>query len=93
MLPHALLLLADIASHPDRFGPENGEILYRKAMAAAETQGRRPIIAHCHLGLGRLYSRTGKRHEAEQQFTFATTMYREMDMRFYLEQAEAEMGA
>ncbi|HET9488809.1 MAG TPA: hypothetical protein VFR64_03490 [Methylomirabilota bacterium] len=43
-------------------------------------------MAHCHLGLGKLYRHTIRRPEAT-----ATTMYREMDMRFWLEQSEAEM--
>jgi len=51
----------------------------------------RPLVAECHLGLGKLYRRTGKRQEAHEHPTTATTMYREMDMRFWLEQAEAEM--
>jgi hypothetical protein len=52
----------------------------------------RPLVAHCHLGLGTLCRRTGNRREAqEQHLTTATTMYREMDMGFWLEQAEAEM--
>jgi hypothetical protein len=33
------------------------------------------------------YQRTGKRQEAHKHLTTATTMYREMDMRFWLEQA------
>jgi hypothetical protein len=52
----------------------------------------RPLIAHCHRGLGKLYWRTGKRQEAQEHLTTATSMYREMDMRFWLEQAEAEQG-
>ena len=51
----------------------------------------RPLVAHCHLGLGKLFRRTGQRQEAQEHLTTATTMYREMDMRFWLEQAEAEM--
>ena len=43
------------------------------------------------LGLGRLYRRTGPREQAPEHLTTATTMYREMDMRFWLEQAEMEM--
>ena len=50
-----------------------------------------PLIAHCHLGLGKLYRRIGKRWQAHEHLTTATTMYREMDMRFWLEQAEGEM--
>jgi len=41
-------------------------------------------------GLGKLYQRTGKPERAEEHLTTATAMYREMDMRFWLEKAEAE---
>ena len=44
------------------------------------------------VGLGKLSQQTGKREQARDHLTTATTMYREMDMRFWLEQAEAEMG-
>ena len=47
-----------------------------------------PLVAHCHLGLGKLYRRTGKRKQAQERLTSATTMYREMDMGFWLEQAQ-----
>ncbi len=50
-----------------------------------------PLVAHCHLGLGRLHRRTDKRQEALEHLTTATTMYREMDMRFWLEQVGAEI--
>ena len=59
-------------------------------MALAEELGMRPLLAHCHLGLGRLYRRTGRRQDAQEHLGAAVTMYREMDMRFWLEQAEAE---
>ena len=88
---HALHLLGDIAAHPDRFDAGSGEAHYRKALALAEPRGMRPLIAHCHLGLGKLYRQTGKRQETQEHLTIATTMYREMDMRFWLAQAEAEM--
>ena len=48
-------------------------------------------MAHCHLGLGKLYGRTGKREQAHEHLTTTITMYREMDMRFWLEQAQAEI--
>jgi hypothetical protein len=53
----------------------------------------RPLVGHCHLGLGKLYRRTGKREEAQEHLTTATTMYREMDMRFWLEEAAVETAA
>jgi tetratricopeptide (TPR) repeat protein len=89
---HALHLLGDIATHPERFDAEGGEAHYRKALALAERRGMRPLVAHCHLGLGKLYRRTGRPEQVQEHLTTATTMYREMDMRFWLEQAEAEMG-
>jgi hypothetical protein len=52
----------------------------------------RPLVPHCHFGLGKLYMRMGKRGQAQEHLTTATMMYREMDMRFWLEQAEAEMA-
>jgi hypothetical protein len=53
----------------------------------------RPLIARSHLGLGTLYRRIGKRQEAREHLTAATTLLREMDMGFWLEQAEAELRA
>jgi class 3 adenylate cyclase/tetratricopeptide (TPR) repeat protein len=90
---HFLRLLGDVASHPDRFDAETGEAHYRKALALAEPLSMRPLVAHCHLGLGKLYQRTGKREQAHEQLTTATTLYREMDMRFWLEQADAETSS
>jgi hypothetical protein len=53
----------------------------------------RPLLAHCHVGLGKLYRRTDKRDDAREHLTTATTMYREMGMTYWVEQAEAEMRA
>jgi tetratricopeptide (TPR) repeat protein len=66
---------------------------FSQALALVDTVGMRPLVAHCHLGLGKLYRRTGDRQQAHEHLTTATTMYREMDMRFYLDQGEAEIGA
>ena len=39
------------------------------------------------------YHRTGKREQAQEHLTTATTMYREMGMTYWLEKAEAELQA
>jgi len=88
---YALHLLGDIATHPDRFDAERGEAHYRKALALAEPRGMRPLVAHCHFGLGRLYRRTDKHEQAREHLITATTMYRERGMTYWLEKAEAEM--
>lgn len=85
-------LLGDVASHPDRFDAERAETHYRQALALAEPRGMRPLIAHCHVGLGRLYGHLDKRAQATEHLTTATTMYRDMDMPFFLGEAEAEIA-
>jgi DNA-binding SARP family transcriptional activator/class 3 adenylate cyclase len=84
-------LIGDIATHPERLNAESGEAHYREALALAEPRGMRPLVAHCHLGLGTLFRRTGKREQTREHLTTATSMYSEMDMRFWLEKAETEM--
>ena len=87
---HGLCLLGDIATHPYWFDAESGAAHYREALALAQLHGMRPLVAHCHLGLGELYRRTGKSDCARENLTTATTMYREMDMGFWLEQSKAD---
>lgn len=82
-------LRGDIATRPDCFDAGLGETHYRAAMALAEPRGMRPLVAHCHLGLGKLRQRTGDRQQRHGHLTTAVTMYGEMDMRFWLEQARA----
>jgi hypothetical protein len=50
----------------------------------------RPLSAHCHVGLGKLYRRIGNRQQAEEHLTTATAMMREMEIGLWLEKAEAE---
>jgi hypothetical protein len=85
-----LHLLGDMATNPDIFDGERGEAYYRQALALAESRGMRRRVAHCHLGLSMLHRRTGKLVQAREHLNTATTMYREMNMRFWLERAEAE---
>ena len=86
---HALHLLGDIASSPGRFDAVNAETRYREALKLAEPRRMRPLIAHCHLGLGTLW-RTSHAGRAAEHFTIARALYREMDMRFWSEKLEPE---
>ena len=65
---------------------------YSRALARAEELGMRPLVAHCHLGLGRLYRQAGDDAKAQEHLTTAKAMYRGMDMTFWLEKADAELG-
>jgi tetratricopeptide (TPR) repeat protein len=86
---HALCLAGDVASAG---GAEDAEGYYREALTLADELGMRPLVAHCHLCLGKLARRAGEREQAREHLTTATTMYREMDMSFWLEQAAAAVG-
>jgi hypothetical protein len=77
------------SGRPRAGGAEDAPGYYREALALADELGMRPLVAHCHLGLGKLYGRTGKRQEAQEHLTTAATMYGEVDMGFWLEQAQA----
>jgi hypothetical protein len=63
------------------------------ALALVGELGMRPLVPPCHLGLGKLYVSTDNREQTREHLTTATTMYREMGMLFWLEQAEADLGA
>jgi hypothetical protein len=89
----AMHLLGDIATHPDRFDAETGETHYRHALALAEPRGMRPLVAHCHRGLGALFQHIGERSKAQKHLTTATTMYRELGMRSWPESGRLEQGA
>jgi len=88
---YACHLLGQIASHGNSPDLAGSEAHYRQAMALARERGMRPLVAHCHLGLGRLYHRTGDRPKAQEYLATATTMYGEMGMTLWLGQAQAEI--
>ena len=63
--------------------PEVVHVAYPRDCAGAR-------LAHCHLDLRQLYGRLGKQQEAHAHLTTTTIMCREMDMQFWVEQAEAK---
>jgi hypothetical protein len=85
---HAEHLLGDIAAHPSRFDPDSVLKHYRASLQLAKQHGMQPLVAHCHFGLGRHQRRTGKLDSAREHFVIATSMYRDMDMGFWLRQCE-----
>jgi DNA-binding SARP family transcriptional activator len=88
---HALHLLGDIATHPARLDAERAEAFYLRALALAEPRDMRPLVAHCHLGLGRVSRLLARRDHAREHLRAAATMYRDMDMAFWSGHAQAEL--
>jgi class 3 adenylate cyclase/tetratricopeptide (TPR) repeat protein len=88
----ALRLQAKIAlaAQPPNVAVAKERFLEAQALAGALEM--RPLLAHCHLGLGRLSIHDGDHQQAQRHLGVAATMYREMDMRFWLEKAKEEMA-
>jgi tetratricopeptide (TPR) repeat protein len=86
----ALRLLGNIAVRdPSSIG--EAEARYRQALALAEELEMRPLQAHCHLGLGRLYQSSGWAKKARIELSTAVEMLRTMDMTYWLLEAETEL--
>jgi tetratricopeptide (TPR) repeat protein len=88
----ATRLLAEIAWRVDRGGVDTAIRRYGESLALARELGMLPLVAHCHLGIGNLYRHTGEGVKAQEALATAARMYREMNMAFGPEKAEAGRG-
>ena len=52
----------------------------------------RPLVAHCHCGLGMLYLKLGRGAQAHPELSAAIALYRAMDMTSWLPQTEAALA-
>jgi hypothetical protein len=88
---HALSQLGAVHAHADPPEAERAETHYQQALTLAEALGMRPLQAHCHRGLGMLYAKTDQRQQAHAELSTAIALYRDMDMTFWLPQAETAL--
>jgi hypothetical protein len=51
----------------------------------------RPLLARCHAGLGLLYRRYGNASSASQHLGLAASMFRQLQMTYWLDQMDAEV--
>ena len=84
----ALWLLGESTARRPSPEVESAASYYRQALTLAEELGMRPLQAHCHRGLGSLYARQGQQEQARTALSTAIALYRAMDMRFLVPQAE-----
>jgi tetratricopeptide (TPR) repeat protein len=85
-----LRLLGEIAATSDSLA--EAEAHYRQALTLAEALGMRALLAHCHLGLGKIYLKSERRDSARHELSTALDLYRAMGMTFWLPQAEATLA-
>src|SRR5262249_38984085 len=62
----ALRLLAECEMRGAEAEDTTARDLFQEALGLGAELGMRPLVAHCHLGLGKLYRRTGKREQARE---------------------------
>lgn len=60
--------------------------------ALAEELGLRPLVAHCHYGLGTRYATFRQWEQARTELSTAIEMYTSMAMTFWLPQTEAALA-
>jgi class 3 adenylate cyclase/tetratricopeptide (TPR) repeat protein len=87
----ARYVLGEIALAAAPPGIETADDHYRQAMVVADRYRLRPLLAHCHVGLGKLYRRSGDLRLAKEHLDSGIRMMREMEMGLWLERAEAEL--
>jgi tetratricopeptide (TPR) repeat protein len=88
----ALYQLGTVSAYANPPDATLAEAHYQQALVLAEALGMRPLQAHCHLGLGKLYAKTGRRAEARVELSTAVELYRAMEMTFWLPEAEAVLA-
>ena len=88
----AMKLMGDITALTDEAGFAKAEDFYNQGMSVAVELGMRPLEAHCHFGLGKLYLRAAQSKAAHRELSKAATLYSDMDMRFWLAKAETALA-
>jgi class 3 adenylate cyclase/tetratricopeptide (TPR) repeat protein len=88
-----LWLLGEIAARRAPCEVTQAEAAYRQAAALAEERGMRPLLAHCHLGLGTLYHHLGDAAQARAELDTANMLLQSMDMTLWLPRVQAALAA
>ena len=76
---HAWRALGRVTAEGD---VKRAQASYAQAVQLAERLGMRPLLAHCHLGLGQLLTRSGS-SDAGQHLHAAEALYAQLDMGFW----------
>jgi tetratricopeptide (TPR) repeat protein len=88
----SLRLRGEIAAHPSVSAFPRAAASYREALALAEALGMRPLAAHCHLGLGKLYRRLGDEGQADAHLRTSASMFETLEMTSWLHNARMELA-
>jgi tetratricopeptide (TPR) repeat protein len=84
-------LLGDVIQE-ESSNPTEALTHYAPSMALATELAMRPLQAHIHLSLGRLYRRQNQIAQAKTELSLALTSYRSMEMPIWIGAAEQELS-
>jgi hypothetical protein len=85
----ALYLAGKVHTLRELVDEKHARQAYSQALSLAEELEMRPLQGQCHLGLGLLSTRSSHAAPSRKELSTAATMFREMDMQFWLEKAES----
>jgi tetratricopeptide (TPR) repeat protein len=86
-----LRLLGEIQFKRAPHQSDEAEAYFEQALVLGDELGMDPLRAHCLLGLGAVYERTGRWQRARTSLSTAGVLYRTMGMTFWLPRTEAAL--
>jgi tetratricopeptide (TPR) repeat protein len=86
----AMLIMGNIKAKAGRM--EEAEEWYRRALQHASDLLMRPLVAHCHKGLGLVYLTSQRNNEALSELQTSAESYRSMGMDFWALQADSALA-
>jgi tetratricopeptide (TPR) repeat protein len=89
----ALYLVGKVYTLREPVDEERARHSYSQALALAEELEMRPLQGQCHLALGLLSTQPSNAAPFGNELSTAATMFREMDMHFWLDKAERALEA
>jgi class 3 adenylate cyclase/tetratricopeptide (TPR) repeat protein len=72
---------------------ERARACFEESAQIAKRLGMRPILAHCHLGLGELFKRRGEFVDASENIRTAAALYGDLDMGSWRQRAESALSS
>ena len=86
----AMLVMGKIKAEAGRL--EEAEEWYRRALERASNLLMRPLVAHCHQGLGHLCLKSERNEEARSELQTAIEVYHSMDMGLWVPEAQVGLA-
>jgi class 3 adenylate cyclase/tetratricopeptide (TPR) repeat protein len=91
-IAHTLRILGEMHAAGDSSQLDEAKRYFVRALHLAIELGMRPLQAHCHLGLSRVYERQNLVADAKEHITEAVCLYKTLEMGSWLREAERQLS-